>query len=223
MRPLPVTTRMRAASSWRTMRAIVRDREDPQQAVAVVGAQDRVGGDAGEVVVGQPGKQSGPRTATSASAPARRPRIPASARCGPRRTRCGRGSAPRRRRCRDVGPDAMDRRRYRAARASDTTTEVAVTDRSVTNWLGRPSSLKESTGWARGSSRPSSSRPWRPIVADLSSGDRPEKSTNGTSSRQHENTIPAFGSARRRADPVRHRPDALRQRSDARRRRSDER
>ena len=35
--------------------------------------------------------------------------------------------------------------------------------------------------------------PWRPIVADLSSGDFPEQSTNGTSNRQHENGVPAPG------------------------------
>jgi diguanylate cyclase (GGDEF)-like protein len=33
--------------------------------------------------------------------------------------------------------------------------------------------------------------PWRPVVAQLQSGDRPEKSTNGTFIRQHENSVPA--------------------------------
>jgi diguanylate cyclase (GGDEF)-like protein len=35
--------------------------------------------------------------------------------------------------------------------------------------------------------------PWRPTVADLSSSDRPERSTNGARSRQHEPVLPAIG------------------------------
>ena len=56
--PLPVTTPIRAPSSWKTMSAAVESGQHPEQLVAVLGAQDRVGGDAGRVVVGsfQPGR-----------------------------------------------------------------------------------------------------------------------------------------------------------------------
>ncbi len=161
------------------------------------GAANDVDALVAQILHGQPGRSPGPRTATSATAPARRPRIPASARCGPRRTRCGGGE-----RLGGAVPGLEAGRHERAMMpsrptASDPATGIAVTDRAVTTRLGRPSSLKTSTGWARGSSRPSSSRPWRPIVADLSSGDRPEKSTNGPTSRQHVNTNAALGALER--------------------------
>ena len=37
-----------------------RERQDPEQLVAVLGAEDRVGGDPGRVVVGEAGEQPGP-------------------------------------------------------------------------------------------------------------------------------------------------------------------
>ena len=48
------------------------EREDPQQLVAVVGAEDRVGRDARRVVVGEAGEHPGPTTSSSAASEARR-------------------------------------------------------------------------------------------------------------------------------------------------------
>ena len=73
---MPVTIPVRAASSWKTIRAIGREHQHPEEPVAVVGAQDRVGGDPRGVVVRQPREQSRPedrehpQRAEGAAAPA---------------------------------------------------------------------------------------------------------------------------------------------------------
>ena len=56
---LPVTIPIRAPSSWKMISATVDAVDDPEQRVAVVRAEDRVGRDAGRVIVREPGEQPG--------------------------------------------------------------------------------------------------------------------------------------------------------------------
>jgi diguanylate cyclase (GGDEF)-like protein len=57
--------------------------------------------------------------------------------------------------------------------------------------LARPCSLNIVNRMAPGIIETRVQPPWRPVVADLPSGDRPAKSTNGSGNRQHVNGIPA--------------------------------
>ena len=73
--PLPVAMPIRIARPWKRISAPRREQEDPQERVAEVRAEDRVGRDPGGIVVGDAGEEPGPTIAMSASSVRARARL----------------------------------------------------------------------------------------------------------------------------------------------------